>query len=185
MSVVTVNELANYMGGWKFTPIQRQDAEAILDGVQSELERYINRPLQMRRVVEVVDVDRYGIAYVKITPIVAVHGIYRNDRITHGPGEPYSTVPSNYFRPGSNYLALGGFGRVHIDYTGGVNADLDPGVKLAIKRVAAREFLYKHDDSVTLANTEARPPEDADPQPKGWSEEELKKFDRMRRRVVL
>lgn len=185
MAVVTTRELSNYMSGWRYTTVQEIDAQAILDGVQSELELYLNRPLQMRRLVEDVTTDFRGYAYLKVTPITAVHGLYRTDREGQQ-GELITSLPSNFFRRGANYLITGSANsRLIVDYTGGVNADINPGVKLAIKRVAAREFAYKHDDAVTLDNTEGRPSEDPTPVPKGWTDEELKKFDRLRRRVIV
>lgn len=183
MAIVTTQELANYLGGWKYTSVQELDAQAILDGVQSELERYINRPLQMRRVVEAAQGTALGFVHLAVTPIVAVHGIYRAN--TDGAqGELITSLPRDFFQRGSNFLKVGICGRVYVDYTGGVNGDIDPGVKLAIKRVAAREFMYKHNDGVALDNTEGRKSEDPVPQPKGWTDEELKRFDRMRRRTI-
>lgn len=184
MAVVTTTELANYMGGWKYTPVQAMDAQEILDGVQSELERHINRPLQKRRLLEKVTADHTGIAWAGVTPVQAVHGLYRiNPDSTQG--GLIQTVHQVYI-PGKNYFRLGTpNSTVLVDYTGGINADLDPGVKLAIKRVAAREFMFKHSDTIGLENTEGRPPEDADNRPKGWSEEELRRFDRIRRRTIV
>ena len=185
MAVVTTRELSNYMSGWRYTGVQELDAQSILDGVQSELELYLNRPLQMRRTIEDVTTDYRGYAYMKVTPITAVHGVYETDR-DGLQSDLITTLPSNFFRRGANYLVTGRANcRIVVDYTGGQNADLHPGVKLAIKRVAAREFGFKHDDAVTLDNTEGRPAEDPTPVPKGWTEEELKKFDRMRRRVIV
>jgi hypothetical protein len=184
MSVVTTFELSNYLGGRKFTDVQEADAQAILDGVQSELERYLNRPVQMRRVLEEVTADISGRAYLKVTPIKAIHGFKRENEDT---GELVNVPNYNFrYRKGSNFILVGAFNTIHVDYTGGMNTDMDPGVKLAIKRVAAREFTYKHDETVTVQNTEGRPPEDGPaPQPKGWTGDELVRFDRLRRRVIV
>lgn len=187
MAVVTTDEFAAYMGGWKYTGIQEQTAQQILDGTQSELERHLNRPLQMRRVLELAQPDMDGRHYFAVTPIVGVHGIYRVHPDTGLKGEAVTELSSLRWQRGSNFLFYGGYGsQYYVDYTGGINADVNPGVKLAIMRVAAREFGYKFDETVTVSNTEGRPPEDGpSPQPKGWTADEVKAFDRLRRRVVL
>lgn len=183
MSVVTTEELSNYMSGWRYSDVQLQDAQAILDGVQSDLELYLNRPLQRRRLLEQVTADFQGRAWMKVTPIVAVHGFKRENAVT-GLHEPIPGMTFDY-RKGSNFIRIGAHATVLVDYTAGINADVQPNVKLAIKRVAAREFTMKHDDTVTLENTEGRVPEDATPTEKGWTVLELAKFDRMRRRTIV
>ena len=84
---------------------------------------------------------------------------------------------------------LWGYQKATLDYLlarkGGINGDQHPGIKLAILRVAAREFMYNHSNATTLVNTEGRKPEDPPPVPKGWREEELAQFDRMRRRTAV
>lgn len=183
MAVATTAELAHYLGGWNYTGVQEIDAQMILDGTQSDLERHLNRPLQMRRVQEYVDTDFRGYAYLRVTPIQALHGVYTvtpdGER-----GELITNLSDRAFKRGRNYLWLGPRGRVLVDYTGGVNADLDPGVKLAIMRVAGREFMYQHGEAMVVENGDARRPPDPATQARGWTEEELAKFDRLRRRVV-
>lgn len=189
MSVVTTPEFTNYLSGLNITDIQEQSMEAILAGVQSELEQHLGRPVQKRRVVEEVEVDMNGLAYLSVTPIMNVYGLYHLDPTTGERGEAITmeSLPGGWYRRGANFLRLGwgGCRTVVVDYMGGHNADLDPGMKLAIMRVAAREFEHQHGDTMALVNTETRPKADPVPQPKGWTEEELAKFDRLRRRVVL
>ena len=185
MAVVTVPELSNYLSGMNVTDIQDQSLEMILAGVQSELERYLNRPVQQQRVMEEVDVED-GRAYLGVTPIVAVYGVYpvRADGAADT-DHPFA-VQGSFFRKNSNYLRLIGMGgSLYVDYLGGINGDQNPGLKLAIMRVAAREFMHNHGDAMTLSNTEARPESDPTPTPKGWADAELLQFDRLRRRVVL
>lgn len=188
MSVVTTTEFTNYLSGMDVTDVQKQSAELVLAGVQSELERYLNRPLQQRRVMEEVTTDYDGMAYLAVTPIQEIYGIYAPDPATHERGEQIQQGALGRwgFKKGANWLRLGGcYGTYFIDYLGGMNADLDPGSKLAIMRVAAREFMHNHSDGMSLSNTEARPPADPTPVAKGWTDEELTKFDRLRRRVIL
>lgn len=188
MSVVTVPEFTNYLSGLDITDIQHQAAQTALAGIQSDLERYLNRPLQMRRQVEEVHTDDFGVAYLAVTPIQAIYGIYAPDPLTGDKGEAIdrATLSSWRFKKGANFFRLGGVCRSYfVDYLGGVNADLDPGSKLAIMRVAAREFMHNHGDGMSLTNTEARPGSDPTPVPKGWTQDELTQFDRLRRRVIV
>ena len=186
MSVVTLPEFQNYMSGIRMTEIQQLDAVAILDGVQSELEIYINRPLQQRRMTEQVECDPLGRVFLSVTPIVSVYGVYRtNIDGTQGEVVDPDALPQRWFTRGGNFLTLNRGGVFFIDYLGGVNADIVPAVKLAIKRVAAREYVAKHGDNMVVQSTELRPPEDPTPIPKGWTDEELAKFDRLRRRTVV
>lgn len=191
MGVVTVPELKNYLSGLNITDIQEQSLEAIIGGVQSELERHLNRPVQRQRVMEEADADHAGNVYLGVTPIVEVYGIYPvgmdgGPDLVHPIGNSANPMGS-IFRRNSNYLKLGGVvgGAVYVDYLGGINGDQNPGLKLAIMRVAAREYMHNHGDSMSLSNTESRPESDPTPTPKGWTADELRQFDRLRRRTVL
>lgn len=185
MGLVTVPEFRVYLSGNNLNTVQVQSAESVLDGVQSELERHLNRPVQMRRVLEEVEVEPEGRAYLKNTPIEAVYGLFHHTP-TGAKGEPVGNVGANLFRKGSNWINVGwGYSHIWVDYLGGLNGDKIPGLKLAIMRVAAREFAHQHSDNLAISNTEARPPTDPVPIPKGWTEEELASFDRYRRRTVV
>lgn len=187
MAVVTTEEFANHLGGWTYTGVQEQEAQALLDGAQSDLERYLNRPLQRRRVLE--RLERKEIhdtrCYLKVTPIIAVHGAYAVDKFGNkGKSLANESGFSLDFVVGRNYVLC--VTDCYLDYTGGLNGDIDPGVKSAIKRVAARAWPHKHDDTVTVQSTETRPP--SAPNGSGtaeWAVTELQNFDRYRRRVVL
>lgn len=189
MGVVTVPEFRNYLSGLNVTDVQEQSMGAILAGVQSELEKHLNRPVQEQRVMEEADVECNGHVYLGVTPIVAVYGIYNPGM--NGEADltnPLNVTSPSFFRKNANYLRLGygaSGGTVFVDYRGGINGDKNPGIKLAIMRVAAREFMHNHGDSMSLSNTEARPESDPTPTPKGWTQDELLQFDRLRRRTVL
>ena len=191
MGVVSVPEMTNYLSGLNVTDIQEQSLSAIINGVQSELERHLNRPVQRQRVMEEADPDYSGNVFLGVTPIVEVYGIYPvgadgGPDLAHPIGN--STTPlGSFFRKNSSYLRLGALtgGPVYVDYLGGINGDQNPGLKIAIMRVAAREYMHQHGDSMSLSNTESRPESDPTPTPKGWTVDELRGFDRYRRRVVL
>lgn len=187
MSVVTLPEFQNYLSGVKLTEIQTLAAQGVLDGVQSELETYLNRSVQQRRVSEVLDITRQGNVHVSNSPIIELYGVYSLDENGAPMTEALALSPGAW-RPGRNYVRLGYIGwcgQVSVDYLGGYNGDKIPGLKLAIMRVAAREFVHNHGDGMTAQNTELRPPEDPTPIAKGWTEEELTKFDRFRRRTAI
>ena len=188
MAVVTLPEFQNYMSGTRLSEVQVLSAQAILDGVQSELETYLNRAVQQRRVRETVAVSHNGYAHVSNSPIIALYGVYRVNPVTGETGTTRLELPYGAWSPGQNMIRVGyaatSMGPVSVDYLGGENGDKIPGLKLAIMRVAAREFAHNHDDGMSIQNTELRPPEDPTPVAKGWTVEELAKFDRFRRRVV-
>lgn len=188
MSIVSVPEFQNYMSGIKLTDVQNVAAQAVLDGVQSELEVYLNRNVQERRVKEVLPITRNGMVHVSNTPIVALYGVYNVSPVSGLAETTAIALTPSAWRIGGNFIRLGyaGFGgQVSVDYRGGMNGDKIPGLKLAIMRVAAREFVHNHDDGMTVQNTEMRPPADPTPTSKGWTVEELAKFDRYRRRVAI
>lgn len=203
MALVTPEDLARYMSGIRMNEEQKRSAEDILAGVQSDLEDYINRPLEPMRSRELVRVDRSGYVNVRHTPVHAVLRV--QDYGSTLPSRPDGVV-GNYvpeesdalplvdYAPvdnGANMIVPGGVkygtpnGYVLIEYLSGMSALVVralPKVKLAIMRVAAREFDAMHNDSVRVrgGSTEATPP----PEKIGWTLEEKVEFDRLRRRVV-
>lgn len=203
MALVTPEDLARYMSGIRMNDEQRQSAEDIIAGVQSDLEDYINRPLEPLRSREMVRVDRSGYLNVKHTPVHAVLRV--QDYGSTLPTPPTDVVP-NYapeesealplvdYAPvnnGASMIVPGGVrygtpgGYVLIEYLSGMSSLVVralPKAKLAIMRVAAREFDKMHNDSVRVrgGSTEATPP----PTEIGWTTEEKMEFDRLRRRVV-
>jgi hypothetical protein len=75
-----------------------------------------------------------------------------------------------------------------IEYIGGYNLATMPqyeSVRTAIKRVAAREVGPMYDDTIDLRSGDAVKNREPDNRGKGWTEDELKRFDRLRRRVVV
>lgn len=188
MGLVSLPEFQNYLSGVRLDDVQNLAAQAALDGVQSELEIYLNRSLQQRRVQETLTATSTGTVHVSNSPIIALYGVYRINPVTGIAGTVPMVLPYGAWKVGQNYIRVGyaatSVGAVSVDYLGGYNGDKIPGVKLAIMRVAAREFVRNHDNSMTIQNTELRPPEDPTPVAKGWTIDELAKFDRYRRRVV-
>ena len=191
--IVSVDELEQYMSGVVFDDDQREAARTVLRGLQRELERYCTRPVERRVRTETVRPDDFGRLWPRATPIVEVlepSGLVMN----HGNGLEGSTSLS--------LIPLGSYGPVTITYVGGlvdpalvVDPDSDDevefddaaaDVKVAILRAAAREMTVRHDDTLSVkdlgANKEVQP---SDRRDIGFTDDELKKFDRIRRRTVV
>lgn len=203
MALVTPEELSQYMSGIRMNESQQKSAENILAGVQNELETYINRPLEPVRSREMVRVDRSGYLNVRNAPVHAVLRIQDygstlpslpTDVVDNYVPEESESIPLVDYAPLNNGVSMivpGGVkygtpgGYVLIEYLAGgtefVRRSL-PAVKVAILRVAAREFDAMHNDSMKIqgGNTEATPPSVE----VGWTDAEKMKFDRLRRRVM-
>src|SRR5690606_26067928 len=75
MAVVTPEELKRYMSGLNMSVDQSQNAQDVIDGVQNELEVYINRPIEFGLFREVCRIDADGVANTSRSPISKVDGI--------------------------------------------------------------------------------------------------------------
>src|SRR5699024_6321048 len=136
---------------------------------QADLEDYLNRPLEPTRSRELVRVDRSGYVNVRSTPVHAVLRIQDygstlparpEDVVGNYVPIPSDTLPLVDYAPennGRHMIVPGGVrygtpnGYVLIEYlSGGTEFILRrlPAIKLAIMRVAAREFDAMHNDSV-------------------------------------
>lgn len=204
MALLTAQELSDYMSGIRMNNAQRRSADVILQGVQGELERHLHRPLEVRRAREMVRVDRSGYLNVRHTPVVAVLRLqnYGSTRpVISQKVENYKPVESDAlplydYAPennGAEIIVPGGIrygtpgNYVLVEYISGGRLIFDalPQIKIAILRVAAREFTNMHDDTMSLRGTQAQAGNQRNAAlPDGWTREELQKFDRLRRRIV-
>lgn len=73
--LVSVANLVAYMGNMELTPEQEAEAEEILSGVQGELERYLNRPVEPVHVRESRPVDERGFIVFTVTPVIRINFI--------------------------------------------------------------------------------------------------------------
>jgi hypothetical protein len=199
MSLVTTDDLRDYMSGIGLDADQANAAQMILDGLQRDLERHIQRPFERKERTETCWPDELGRVWPKATPVVSVSvpdGIILS--------------PSGAIVAGS-YAAytIGGFLDyglpVEVTYVGGlIDMTLeegDPGfdeqfdlwadVRIAILRAAAREMEPRHDDTLSVSELSARPPRTPPIRSRsgsmttaGWADSELAQFDRLRRRTV-
>lgn len=208
MTLVTVAELSDYIGSSPIGDAQKNSANLILAGVQSELEMYINRSLESKPVREMVLTDNGGFARLMSAPVHAVTKVsfVSYSRVVNVPGtnfpveeliesgdiETTDIVPKDF---GHGIITAGGVNlgapRSHfiVEYTGGggdrIGAYL-PSIKLAILRVASREWQHLHDDTMKINNGGLG--DDVDPTvigKRGWTLEELQQFDRIRRRAIV
>ena len=209
--IVSVDELKSYMSDITLSESQEAAVEEVLAGIQQDLEDHINRPLQPVQVREYIQTDSLGYANVRVSPVWKVIRRDQMDGMTsflsydlttpyvppvlerdpligedgtvidywgveswgapiHVPGGIFIGVPDTWFA---------------IEYVGGALGFMNQKVKLAIMRVAAREVTGLHDNTLSLRQGNAEPAADPDPRPKGWTDEELQRFERMRRRVII
>lgn len=208
MALVTTSELSSYMSATPITTAQVASAKAIIEGVQNELEMYINRPLETRIARELVRTDTVGFARLRSAPILSVTKVsyvntgsltplemmdYQIDDLFESPSiTTYDLVPANF---GYGLITSGGvnLGSPNtyfvVEYTGGGGDHITqylPSIKLAIMRVASREWQHLHDDTVKLNNGDIGDAVDpGEAKLRGWAPEELAKFDRIRRRVIV
>lgn len=208
--LVSVEELLKYMSNANMTADQKIDIGSTLAGVQQELETYLNRPLELVQVREAVRTDIAGNAYVSVTPIHKVIGTSIVE-VSYGPSplnqfSPYIppvmerdpligddgvmidllTVPNfgdPLVIPGGVHIGFPEAWYV-VEYIGGYNGHAVEGLKLDIKRVAAREVAENHIDGLSLRDGNAEKAAESDPRPKGWTPEEKTRWDRLRRRVI-
>jgi hypothetical protein len=169
--IVTVEDLRDYMNGIGLDANQAGALEDVLAGVQRELERYCQRRFKVRAYVETVQPDEWGRLWPKNTPVLDVL-------------EPfgYSGVGNQIVADGG--VGYGGWGPVQVKYVAGLNPDDLADVRRAILQVAAREATDRHDDTLSVRDTDSRRERRADPMPLGWQPAELARFDRLRRRTV-
>jgi hypothetical protein len=205
--LVTIDELLAYMGDLRVTESQKTAGKKILMGVQNEAERYCNRPLQPVHVREVLSADWCGFLNPSVTPVhrviklgrsttegiedLTLTAIVKEDMTALAGAEgdlrtiDKTETAVQEYGAAANGLGTFGPGRYVIEYIGGYLGYYDEGLKQQIMRIAAREFERQSDDALTIRqNGDAEQAEQADKREKGWTEDEYKQLDRIRRRVI-
>lgn len=169
MTIVSVPELVDYMSNVTLTADQLEAAELVLEGVQGELEVYLNRPVEPREVTEVLQ-SLDGYVRPRITPVVQVLSV-----------TGLATVPL-YSK--ANGLYVGWAGEWSVTYRAGIDGASKPDIRLAILRVAAREMQNRHDDTLSVKDLRTDDEKQNPRYPEGWQEAELMRLSRYRRRVI-
>lgn len=199
MALVSVDDLTEYMSDISLTSSQRAAAQVVLDGVQQELETYLNRPLSPVMVREIGVADHSGFLQVSVSPvhqIVSIQPYLGDERTQEAVVTPldrelnertvdWLPVTGAVTSVTSGHIYTGyPTGWVIVKYIGGYNGYVDDALRLNIMRVAAREMTMNHDDTLSLKDDFPREPANA-VQAKGWQPDELRKWDRLRRRVAV
>lgn len=171
-SLVSTDELRDYMSGIGLDADQAGAMQDVLDGLQRELERHCQRRFTVRSYVESIYPDEFGRLWPKHTPVLDVL-------------EPAGYVAAGNQMIGQPVSVFGGaYAPVLVRYVAGLNPDDAADVRSAILRVAAREATTRHDDVLNVNDLTARHVDARDAAPLGWTPDELARFDRLRRRTV-
>lgn len=181
--IVTPSELKDYMSGLELDSDQSKSALDVLAGLQRELERYCQRWFKVVERTELIYPDDAGRLWPKATPVISVSspaGLYPNGNMLGG------TYPITYgvYDLSSGFAGGGVNPPVSVTYVGGVSGKDEHDIRVAILRAAAREMAVRHDDTLTTEDLTPRRPPPSDDRETGFTEDELKKFDRLRRRTV-
>lgn len=196
MALVTVADLRKYMSDVSLSANQAQAAQLVLDGTQQTLELYLGRPVQPVQVREKVRSNGSGDLMLSVTP---VHRVIDMRVINTNSVEPakdvtplseaevdrmWDAMPEDRITvPGGLYVGRW-FTWYVVEYWGGYNGFVDDALKLAILEVASRTMTVNHDDVLSIKDDIAREPANEPRIRKGWTDEELKRFDRLRRRIA-
>lgn len=204
MMLVSLDDLTTYMD-IKFSNRQQRAAGFVLSGLQSELESYLRRPIQVTSFVEdhLVPSDRstfpfsshmYDFTldttgnppsyiqpvltiYMRNSPIVSVDNVtvYPSQGASIAAIEQVDYVVQRY---GLDLYRAMPDDRVQVTYVAGLDGPAVPIFRLLILRAAAREMQNMHDDVVGLKDLETR---NVAPLTTGFSPEELQSVRRWRR----
>lgn len=205
--LVSVNDLQVYMD-ISFTNRQQDAAEFVLEGLQSELESFLRRPVEVDEYVEehVIDNNYVGVPnssffydysldttenpltyllppatiYLRNTPVVSVSQV----TIESPTLAPVVQDPTRDFvvrRYGIDLYRAYANDIITVTYTGGLAGEGIKHFKILILRAATREMQNMHDDVVGIKDLESR---NVAPLETGFTELELNSVRRYRRRRV-
>lgn len=207
--LVSVEEFRRYLGGFEMTSMLQEEVVSLLTGTQQQLETYLNRPVELVQVREVALSDGMGNLYLSVSPVrkIISYGVTVGSDFSSGVVEvqPINTsmVPdtsldidarmidkSSYKAAGSSFRPYGMVvpyvsSRYTVEYIAGLDGSDQEQIKSAIKRVAAREFTKKHDDTGGLRTGHIEDTEVGDTRNIGWTLGELQSLMRYRRRIVI
>jgi hypothetical protein len=189
---------------------QEEAAEFVLEGLQSELEAYLRRPIEVQSYTEehVMDNNHVGVpmssflydyddigsqefmnvaqppvtVYLDNSPVVTVDSV----SIVHpsAPNEEIAQVEGRDFvvrRYGLDLYTAFANDKVIVEYTAGLDGGNIKMFKLMILRAASREIQNMHDDVVGIKDLETR---NVAPLETGFLEKELMAVKRWRRHRI-
>lgn len=203
--LVSIQEFRLYMGGLEPEPGLEAEMVNILTGVQQQLETYLNRPVELVQVREMAVSDSKGNLYLSVTPVrkIISYGVTVGVTTPFTSLVPYTVVADSLIGDDGriidkvysklslptysswgfpSYLPNTGF---LVEYVGGLDGTNMENIKLAIKRVAAREYGVMHVNTAGLRAGNPDITEVGDTRNPGWTIGELKDLQRYRRRIVM
>lgn len=206
--LVSVGDFRRYMGGLNPLNGQTETISMILQGVQEQLEKWLNRPVEIVQIRESQRSDVQGFLQLSVTPVVKIISLNTTNHIdsiksVDGIVNPYTIVKDveldddarvidKSWRYSSSYVREYGGIRVPapctwytVEYIGGYDGRNDAALKLAILRVASREYRKNNTDQVGLNEGTLDDIQAGDTRNIGWTKEELTQLERLRRRVYL
>lgn len=165
--LVQADELVAYMSDISLSESQEAAITDVLAGVQSQLEDFLQRPIEPRQFTEVVRASHEGYVLPKYTPVVSI------DAIENWTG-------ALTYEKGIGVYVASPYTDWSVTYTAGLDGSEIPGMKLAIMRVAKREVQNLHDDTLGVKDLQT---DDVPPLSEGWTQDELWRFARYKRRT--
>jgi hypothetical protein len=203
--LVTVADLTKYMD-IRFSNRQEEAAEFVLEGLQSELEAYLRRPVEPTVFTEtyVMDSNFVGIptssffynesldttlnttsylmppntVYFRNSPVVEVTSVSIRQQTVETGVAQVEGLDYTVRRYGIDVYRAYANDEVTVVYTAGLNGSATKVFKLMILRAATREMQNMHDDVVGIKDLETR---NVAPLETGFSERELLSVKRWKR----
>jgi hypothetical protein len=206
--LVSVNDLQIFMDV-SFTNRQQDAAEFVLEGLQSELETYLRRPVEPIEVTEthVIESSEIGVpsssffydmsldttqkpmaliqppatVYLRNSPVISVSSVTIKSPLQED--AVTQEVNRDYVvrRFGIDLYRAYANDLVTVTYTGGLDGDGIPYFKTLILRAATREMQNMHDDVVGVKDLQTR---NVAPMETGFTEKEIMSLRRYRRHRI-
>ena len=207
--LVTDKELERYMD-IKFSNRQLYAAEYVLEGLQSELESYLRRPVEVNTFTEThtVPLNHPGVpgysffnnwsldttqsiiewvqppytVYLRNSPVISVSSLTLTRPFTGATTDPLNEGDDFIVRRyGIDIFRTFANDTIEITYTAGLDGPEIKMFRLLILRAASREMQNMHDDVVGIKDLETR---NVGPLTTGFTQEELNSLSRWRRRRI-
>lgn len=207
--LVTVNQLQKYMDV-KFSNIQQDAAEYVLEGLQSELESYLRRPVEVDTFTEthVMESNYVGVpttsffynysldttqqslgymqppvtVYLRNSPVISVASVQIVNYLGTNIQPQQEGFDYVVRRYGVDCYRAVANDRVTVTYTAGLNGSNIKHFRSLILRAATREMQNMHDDVVGVKDLNTR---NVAPLQTGFTEEELRSIKRWRRHRIV
>lgn len=203
--LVTVEELAAYMDLPRFDNRQEIAAGLVLEGLQSEVETIIRRPVEIgtyteqHRVSEdflsnarsvapssdgtVPYADPAYVLPLANSPVVTISEVRLNPYPQTEDGWTVLTANVDYApRPwGIDVYGVKPNDDIEVTYDGGLDGPAIPFFKISILRAAGREMAEQTDDVVGISDLGTRPPQTRQT---GFTQDEIKVMQRWKRRQI-